>query len=220
MNIYYQISLFTSFLWLLPVIRQRKSEYMLYLFILALGNPFTLVFLYLHHTAINSFFMINLLQSNEVIFYIVAWWGAKSMKSFLFISLLSFFAIHNLEFINKNLFLILLVISIFFIGIFSPSVDIHLFILFQSIILVMLLRRAIVYAKYYNKINIFDFIMVFFTVAVIVSFILSLAGNKFILEYNSGAEIFRILIASYFTIFKYGSKYTFINLPDYSAGRT
>ena len=220
MNIFFQISSITFIFWLLLVIRHRKSEYMPYFLILTFGIPLTISFLYLHHTAMNSFFMISLLHRDPVLFYTVAWWGTSSQPTHLLISLLAFFAIQKLEFISHNFLLNIIMICLTMTGIILADIGPAIFIFIQIIIMYKLLQRTFLYSKHYNKINVFDFIMVLFSISVIMEFFLGIAEISFLADYASGAEIFRSILAIYLSIFSYNSKYTFINLPDYSAGRT
>ncbi len=220
MTIDYQISILIAFFWLLPAIRQRKSEYFLLFIVLAIGSPLNLGLTYLHRTAMESFFMISFSQSNPMLFYLTTWFSSNSLYTYLLVSLLAFFAVHKLEYVYSNPVLNTFAICFFVIGMLNINLNSYFNISLQILLTFKLLYRTIIFSRYLNRISVFDFIIVFYFIAVILIFILTLAGNQFIYAYNTGAEAFRVLMAFYFTIIKYDSKYAFISLPDYSAGRT
>ncbi len=212
--------LISAVIWIFPAIRQRNTKYSKYFFALALVGPVTTGLMYLHHRAIFSFFMLNLFQAEQALFYLIFHLSSDTSLSQLIFSIISFRALKELEFIEKNNLLFTFFILLIPIRLLAPEYRLLIMVPIHITIIFLLFYRIWIIAKQCNKIVIFDFAIIFYEISIVSGFVIFEIGYIYIYEYLLGLIIFGAILDFYFIIFRADSKYAYISLPDYSAGRT
>ena len=210
----------SSIFWIIVFLRQRKGEYNLYFLVLAMGDPVADTLIHLHYTEMLSFFMITLSQSDPIIFYLISFIGSDTDYIMIILTIFSYFSVTKLTYLPKSKILGFSMFLLLALGFYLPTIKALCIACMHFSIMLLLFYRIITMAKQLNKISAFDFALIFFEVSVIAGFIGYLADDTFIMNFFIGMIIFRMLIAIYFIVVRFDSKYAFISLPDYSAGRT
>ncbi len=212
--------LISNIIWAIPPIVQRKTIYLPVLSMIFLCGPVTDGLIYLHYTAMNSFFMINFSQSEPVFFFLIAELSMDSTNIQLVFTIFTYFSINGFRYIPENKYITIFILLIIPIKFIFPIFRLLGMIIVQIIIMFRILKQTANFTKFENKINIFDFALVFYFLSLILSFLVYQIEAVYYIEYIIGLLVLRIIIAVYFIIVRHDSKYAYINLPDYSAGRT
>lgn len=183
------IILFTSiFFWLLPPIRQYGGKYFYYFLIIALTDP-----------------IVYLLRSI----------GIFSNFLMIFSSLLLVLSISNFN-LSKKLYIIILLLLLLSWGLsfLDPFFQIWISIFTNGAILLLILKAVIIEVFKSNKLNVFYLGIILLETTYITRFIAILTGINTGLAFYLITQIFQILIAIFYTIFREDSSTLIFKLSD------
>lgn len=177
-SLFFTVGILSLVFWLLPAIRQYKTDLFFYFLILALMDPlvmlarFSPVFIMYNVYVILSFLMLLMfvyLNMKKIFFYIFA-------SVSLILSVLSFYA-------SMTYCYDLLVIT-------------HIGILFFFI------RRALFFVAANSNVNIFQIVLILYETSVILKILTFLTNAEVGQLYHLVTTVFQIFIAVFLTIFK------------------
>ena len=190
MTTFYIIMLLSMFFWLFPPIRQFKTELFWYFFILAISDPISV-----------GLVMAGILS--QLIGYAIA--------GFLLV-----FSLYGSYYKNWHVRSILLVLLIALIPVFFTSMNYHygIIITLHIVILFFFLRRSIYFIAVHSKLNIFNIMLVLYELSILLKVVTLLANAKTGVAFFYITDIFQILIAIFFSIFKENDSRLFINLKN------
>ena len=179
MNIFYYVTIFSIFLWLLVPLRQVRRKYFYFFLFVSLTDLFTLALRILFRSPSNFFIL-----------------------PFFFLALIS---IQDIDFIKKNLLLfILLFIFILFYDIFITinKYQILLLVCLQLLIILKIAKDFFVKFMQDNQFDIFVIVLFFFEILEITKFLNLLIGFTHAYIYFYITTAFEILIGLFFCIFR------------------
>jgi hypothetical protein len=175
-NILILISYSALLVWLLPPIKQFRTKFFLYFFILAISDPVNII--------LYRLYSVNVWQCH------------------IFFSSLTIFSLIEINNRKALLFfipLILVVISV----LFGMSIDTMQNIAALNILLAAMIiaKDFIIQIKETEKINIFYIVLLFYNISTVIKILFFISYSKTGYLYFFLTNIFQILIAVYFSIY-------------------
>ncbi|MFA3783344.1 hypothetical protein ABRY23_09805 [Melioribacteraceae bacterium 4301-Me] len=181
-TLYYNIIVVSVILWLLPPIRNYKTNFFIYFLVYAISDPIAII--------LSKFHL----------------WG--SITTF---SILSYFILLSLKKFTSNskLYDVILVFTFcltLFIVFFEKGYSYAVFILMHFFIFFTILRKTILNIAQTFTINIFYFVILFYEATTIIKFLISLLDTQHGKIQLLVVGTFQILFAVFFTIFNENSR--------------
>jgi len=188
MTTMYFIMLLSMFFWLFPPIRQYKTDLFWYFFILAISDPISV--------GLSRAGILSLLIGYAI-------------SGFILI-----FSLYGSYRKNWHVRAILLILFIMLIPVFFMSSNYHygIFITFHITILFFFLWHSVNFIGVHSKLNIFTIMLVLYELSLILKVVTLLSDVKAGVAFFFITDIFQMLIAVFFTIFKENDSRLFINL--------
>ena len=189
MSLQFIIVYLSILFWIFPAIRQYKTEMFWYFLVLALSDPIGLILIAFrtnnpHTTLIISFILL----------FVVIWSLLKksSTKAVLFV-----------------------VSTLFIVSFFVPRIfSTYLALLFHIIIIFYFIQRSLSFITRTNKVNIFHLFLLLEEISIVLKVLAVLNGAKMGITFFLVTNLFEILIAIFFTIFKENDNRLFIDLKN------
>lgn len=188
-NLLFKIIVFISTVfWLLPPLKQYKSRFFLFFLVLALTDPLGIVLG-------KTFHFIPYLLYN-------------------FSGIVAYFVLFDLKkFKKRNVLISVILIALAGLSSYSPSKYTFYFIIFINfLILVRFLKIALIFVVENSLVNIFHMVLILYQATSILKMLSVVENFSSGIYYFAITNIFQILIAIFFTIFREGDKRLHLDL--------
>jgi hypothetical protein len=177
MSIPLLVNLISIVIWLFPPFKQRKTDFFQYFLILALNDPVLALSYVIFHT--------NPIKITFVSTYL------------LFVSLL------ERDFIKKNkrvfiLFFIFILAADIWL---SPKIIYDVKLLLEFLVLVLVIKKALLYLSRYQKVNLFLTVLVFYEITIIIKYVYITLGGSSSVVYFYLTSFFEYFIGIFFSIY-------------------
>lgn len=178
----------TIIFWLLPPIKQYKTNLFGYFFVLALTDPIGLILgkIFLFQPYLFYCF------SGIVLLFVTSDFNKVTKKTLIFYIVLLFLAYYSSN---------------------SPSKYTFYFIIFiHFLILLIFTKRTLLFAVDTNQLNFFHLVLLFYEVSIIFKMLSVVENFSSGIYYYAISNIFQVIIAIFFTIFNENDKRLLIDL--------
>lgn len=190
MKVQYIVLYLSALFWIFPAVRQYKTELFWYFLVFALSDPIRLILIIIFRT--NPSYITLLL--NILLLFSVIWQLLKksSKKAVLFV-----------------------VSTLFIYSFFTSRIfAINLALLFHIIIIFYFVQRSLSFITKTDKVNIFHLFLLLEEISIVLKVLAVLSDAKTGLAFHTATNLFQILIAIFFTLYKEDDSKLFISLRN------